>query len=150
MRIGFTGTRRGMTQWQMQQLEKVLAWLTISAAMQGETRQFHHGGAVGADTQADGIAFAYCCGVTVHPCPGVVASWIIRGVAQFNGHDVEMEEVFDPLVRNRHIVYAVDVLIAAPFGDVEVARSGTWATIRYAQLRGIPVIHLSRCRGRLT
>jgi len=38
-----------------------------------------------------------------------------------------------PLVRNRDIVDATDMLIAAPATRKEVLRSGTWATIRYAK-----------------
>lgn len=50
----------------------------------------------------------------------------------------------DPLARNRRIVAAVDVLIAAPETDREELRSGTWATIRYARAAGKPVVMLSR------
>jgi hypothetical protein len=48
------------------------------------------------------------------------------------------------LDRNRAIVAAVDVLVAAPLEDREVQRSGTWATVRSARRKGIPVVMLSR------
>jgi hypothetical protein len=35
--------------------------------------------------------------------------------------------------RNRKIVDVVEVLLAVPFEDAEVLRSGTWATVRYAR-----------------
>ena len=42
------------------------------------------------------------------------------------------------LKRNRHIVSMSDALLATPHGPEEV-RSGTWATIRYARKKGIPI-----------
>ena len=49
-----------------------------------------------------------------------------------------------PLVRNRNIVRAVDIMIAAPATDKEELRSGTWATVRYCRQARKPVIMLSR------
>lgn len=42
------------------------------------------------------------------------------------------------MVRNQDIVDASDVLLATPHGP-EVLRSGTWATIRRARKKGIPI-----------
>lgn len=82
---------------------------------------FHHGGAEGADTQAaDFVLRNPGIGIVTHPAGG------------------------DPLARNREIVAAADILIAAPRTDREELRSGTWATIRYARKKGIPVVMLSR------
>jgi predicted Rossmann fold nucleotide-binding protein DprA/Smf involved in DNA uptake len=41
-----------------------------------------------------------------------------------------------PLDRNRDIVDAAAVLIAAPKEMTETLRSGTWATVRYARKQG--------------
>jgi hypothetical protein len=41
--------------------------------------------------------------------------------------------------RNQHIVDCADVLIATPSTSVEQLRSGTWATIRRARRKEIPV-----------
>ncbi len=46
----------------------------------------------------------------------------------------------EELDRNRDIVAAVSILIAAPETDIEEQRSGTWATVRYARKKGIPVV----------
>jgi len=46
------------------------------------------------------------------------------------------EFIFEPkeyLKRNKDIVKSTDMLIAFPFTQFEVIRSGTWQTIRYAR-----------------
>lgn len=122
MRIGFTGTRKGMSASQQEQLHAVLDWMWLGR----EGREFHHGGAVGADTQACDIADRWSSVVFVpHLANGAYSSGAL-------------------LKRNRDIVASSDVLIAAPESDREELRSGTWATVRYARQRGIPVVMLSR------
>jgi hypothetical protein len=51
----------------------------------------------------------------------------------------------DNLTRNRDIVDTASMLIAAPEGNAERLRSGTWATVRYARKAKKKVIILSRC-----
>ena len=116
MKVGFTGTRNGMSVSQRRQLQAVCYALRTM-------REFHHGDAIGADKQAAAFV-ATARGVEVVPHPA--------------GDD--------PLARNRRIVEACDILIAAPETDREVVRSGTWATVRYARAAEKPVIHLSRGR----
>lgn len=48
------------------------------------------------------------------------------------------------LSRNRAIVGRVDEMVAAPESDVEVLRSGTWATVRYSRRAGRPVAVVGR------
>lgn len=118
MNVGFTGTRKGMSPLQMTLCPKVLAWLGAN----NSDMAFHHGVAEGADQQAELYA-------------------------QIEGYRiVEYPAGRDPLARNQEIVAAVDILIAAPEKDLEELRSGTWATIRYARKRGIPIILLPRGR----
>lgn len=114
MVIGFTGTRKGMTEAQKDQLSLMLAVFVSHA------NEFHHGDAVGADREAVGLAQQYGFTCVAHPAGA------------------------DPLVRNREIVAASSVLIAAPETDKEQQRSGTWATCRYARAYQIPVVMLSR------
>ncbi len=52
--------------------------------------------------------------------------------------------VGEELDRNREIVGLANVLIAAPLTDKEEQRSGTWATIRAARHKGIPIVMLPR------
>lgn len=108
--IGFTGTRRGMTDAQK---ESVIL-LLLGAVGHGATA-FHHGCAVGADTEAAAIAEGLGLLPVEHPAGD------------------------QPLKRNREIVAASEYLVAAPSQPREVLRSGSWATVRYAREAGIPI-----------
>lgn len=122
MRVGFTGTRRGMSPHQKRQLREALNWFGLYGWHHKEPMELHEGEASGADREAKDVVQECRYGWDVVPhLP--------------NG---------DPLARNRRIVAAVDVLIAAPETDEETLRSGTWATVRYARQKGIPVVFLSR------
>lgn len=125
MKVGFTGTRRGMTEAQ----KNALWWFLLHHPRLD--REFHHGDCIGADAQAHLVARSLGFRIVVHPpASDTLRAWC------------EGDEVLDPapyLRRNRAIVDACDVLIACP-GGPEVRRSGTWATIRYAQSRGAPLV----------
>lgn len=113
--LGFTGTRKGMSERQRRALKSLL-----------RDRRYislHHGGAIGADVEAAALArltrgpdFPIIC----HPAGS------------------------DPLGRNRRIVAACDVLVAAPDSNIEQLRSGTWATVRYGRQAGRRIILLAR------
>ena len=123
MVIGFTGTRKGMSEAQRLQFGDVMAWLIRACEARCEPVSFHHGAAAGADTEAAEIIGA-SPDVMVVPHPA--------------GRD--------PLERNRDIARLCSILIAAPDRDQEQQRSGTWATVRYARAEGRPVVLLSRGR----
>ena len=59
LRIGFTGTREGMTDRQKTALRELLA--SYPGAI------LHHGDAIGADAEAHDIAVALGCAVVIHP-----------------------------------------------------------------------------------
>src|SRR5262245_57041184 len=123
-RIGFTGTQQGM---QPGQSNLVRSWITM---LNGT--DFHHGDCVGADHEAHQLALAFGCAIRIHPpdskrkrafcSPGTLA------------------EPKPYLERNKDIVNASEVLIAAPGGMNEQRRSGTWATVRFARKAGIPIV----------
>ena len=121
MRVGFTGTRGGMTGPQLLSLHR---WLTDNPAT-----EYHDGDCVGADDQffrtCRYFAHAFAAKTHAHPCD-------IPSQRAFNHHDV-LHDPEQPLVRNRDIVDAVDVMLACPAGMQEEQRSGTWMTIRYAR-----------------
>ena len=146
--VGFTGTRKGMNDRQLDQLAVMLDALRDPRSYQdgGSQNPFHFGGAPGADLQARKVAKPLSYGIEWHPSPGVdLATLVQKGYADVQELLAEKwHEVFPPLVRNHHIVDAVQMLLAAPHTDIEELRSGTWATIRYARLKGIPVVMLSR------
>lgn len=123
MIIGFTGTRHGMTDAQIEGFSKYLA----------DAEEFHHGDCVGADWQAADAAWRRC-GVKVVCHPPTESG--LRAWTDFN--DVT-HKPRPYLARNRAIVDACHHLIACPQSAVEEQRSGTWSTVRYAVKIGKPV-----------
>ncbi len=126
MRIGFTGTRRGMTDDQKYMVKKLLLKL--------KPTQFHHGDCIGADAEAHEIVmeidenrrYTY---IVKHP-PQDGKQWA-------DCQPFWASRPFKPyLQRNRDIVDETSVLIATPATARELQRSGTWATIRYARKCG--------------
>jgi hypothetical protein len=126
MIIGFTGTSHGMTEEQSTTVVDLLGQL-------GAT-ELHHGDCIGADAQAHNLARSLKIRIVVHPPIESIKRAFCQG-----GH---VAERFKYLQRNKHIVDASHVLIAAPRTS-ETLRSGTWSTVRYArkQSRTIYVIH---------
>jgi len=115
MKIAFTGTRRGMTNSQISQLKEIFSILREAGSV-----EFHHGAAVGADSEAATLAADFGFNIEEHPAGK------------------------NPLDRNHDIIRYATLLIAAPAQNQEILRSGTWATIRYARTAHIPVCMLSR------
>jgi hypothetical protein len=125
MRVGFTGTRVGMTDNQKKQLTGLLQGVT----------EFHHGDCVGADAQAHDIARNLGCSVVIHPP-------VLRTYRAFKQSDrTRVPKSY--VERNHDIVDEVELLIAAPSGP-EAVRSGTWSTVRYARKLGRKVEILGR------
>ena len=130
--VGFTGTREGMSQKQLQTL-----WAQIAdIKAKKEPIVFHHGGCRGADLEAakmfSNVTNRIWC------LPGDSNQHL---EAQKRG---EITLAVKPyLERNKNIVTLCDFLIAAPLGP-EIARSGTWMTVRYARAMGKPYLILER------
>lgn len=91
-----------------------------------ELHVLHHGDCVGADSQAHRLAKQLNVWIVVHPP-------INQSARAFCDGD-EIQGIAPYLTRNRKIAEeARDGLIATPKEAVEMLRSGTWATIRYAR-----------------
>ncbi len=124
MKVGFTGTRNGLTVAQMATLN---FWLCSYPVLD----EFHHGDCIGADDDAakmiENIARGEDPGppikVVVHPPTD-------DSLRAFNTWYDEMREAKPYLERNRDIVNECDVLVACPGEATEQLRSGTWATVR--------------------
>lgn len=131
MKIGFTGTRHGMTEHQRYCLEAQLFDLCA--------KELHHGDCVGADVQADAIAIAMELPRIIHPPDN--PRWRARCCDVPTSHATILPAKAYH-VRNYEIVDACDVLIAAPRTLEEEMRSGTWMTVRYARRTKVKLIIL--------
>lgn len=132
LKIGFTGTRNGMSDAQKEEFEKLID--------SKECKEFHHGMCVGSDYQAHLVIKSKEIKIIGHP----------PSFKKFMAEcDCDItKKPFDYLQRNKHIVDESDILIATP-DCKERKRSGTWSTVRYArkQNKKIYIIHKN---GRIT
>ena len=125
MRLGFTGTRRGMTAAQRAACAALLARLAPAVV--------HHGDAVGADAEMHALALAAGVPVVVHPPENPSHRAFCEGG--------EVREPRPHTTRDRDVVDATDLLLGTPAApEEEGPHSGTWYTIRYAKRRGRPII----------
>lgn len=126
MKIGFTGTRKGMTDIQKELFTKLI--------IERNPIEFHHGDCIGADYDAHQNVSKLGIRIVIHP--PIIPTY--RAYCKsFN--------IFPPLpymVRNRSIVNETDLLIACPKSNKEELRSGTWSTVRYARKQHKEVIIL--------
>jgi len=122
MRIGFTGTQRGMSDRQKGYLYVELQALFVEGA------EFHHGDCIGADAEAAAIAQKVGYRIVAHPPTN-------ESKRAFFPSD-EFHAALPYLERNHKIVDAVERMYATPAEHNEQIRSGTWATIRYARKSG--------------
>lgn len=132
MKVGFTGTRVGMTSAQRASVKRVLQYLQARHV----SLTAEHGDCEGADAEFDEIAAELGIPRHLYPSnlPQTRARCDLRGA-------IQVTEPAPPLQRNGWIVEAVGVLIATPKGYVEELRSGTWSTIRRARKRkSLPVL----------
>lgn len=124
MRVGFTGTRDGLTFEQLESLREALWALRVT--------ELHHGDCIGADAECDDLARELGIPIVVHPSTITAQrAWRSKTLP------CKVLPAQRPLTRNRNIVRAVDFLIAAPATECEVLRSGTWATVRFATKQGV-------------
>lgn len=128
MKVGFTGTQRGMTEAQKATFATLVTFTRMS--------EFHHGCCVGCDAEAVSHVLAklktakIICHTPTNVSKRAWTAWTASHVTL---------EAKDYLVRNHDIVDACDIMIATPAGDKEELRSGTWATIRYARKLSKPI-----------
>jgi hypothetical protein len=127
MRLGFSGSQRGMAEAQEEFFRFALRRLR---KLPEGVQEFHHGDAIGADAQADRACRELAIPVVIHP-PAITTK---RAFCQRPGDLVHPPQPY--LERNHAIVDSCELLIACPGEAFEVLRSGTWATIRYARKIG--------------
>ena len=126
MKLGITGTRNGLTDIQHRHV--------VNIARNYKFIEVHHGDCMGVDDQVTRIIkrFQPDCNIVTHP----PTNSKYRAYTPCN----QLHSPRPYLIRNEDIVEESDILIAFPKEHSEVIRSGTWATIRHARAKGIPVI----------
>jgi hypothetical protein len=125
MKVGFTGTQQGMNDEQVRAVTALLVEVASQCSYDSIAPEFHHGDCVGADAQAAEIARRLHFRIVCHP-PTDAKKRVF-----FPSDLILVPKPY--LQRNHDIVDAVEIMIATPKETSEVQRSGTWATIRYAQ-----------------
>lgn len=123
MIIGITGTREGMTDFQLVEVGRFLA---------NNSGHFHHGDCVGVDVQAARIASHLGYHVVCHPPTA-------QDMRAFHDSD-EVRNPLGYLARDRKIVESVEVLLVVPKQMEWQPKGGTWYTHDYAKRRGVPII----------
>jgi hypothetical protein len=129
MKIGFTGTRKGMTSEQKTEVRHILELLMPSEA--------HHGDCIGADTDFHelvllaSLQLSLNTRIIIHP----PIEWKHR--ARLVGYSYHEPKPY--LDRNKDIVNDSHFMIATPEGP-EKTRSGTWSTVRYARGKNRPIV----------
>ena len=134
LRLGFTGTRAGLTDPQA----RTLAWLLTEALCGATTLELHHGDCQGADRWAACLFDLPGNRIVSHPCT-------LKAQRAFHVPTHAAHRTLDPLPpleRNAIIAASTDVLVACPkeADGVEELRSGTWATLRDARALERPVL----------
>ena len=125
MRIGFTGSRHGMTDVQLAAVREIIENLT-------DVQEAHHGDCVGADAEFHAICHAFGIPIHLHPPTD----------PKHRAHCENARVTAEPkayLKRNRRIVDAADLMFGAPSGPEKV-RSGTWSTIRYSRKTNTAIV----------
>lgn len=123
MRVGFTGTRKGMTYLQRQGFTRMMRALNLFLLP-----SFHHGDCVGADADAHAIAKEFGFVTWAHPPEDEK----LRAFCEAD-HILPSKKYHD---RNRDIVRDTVEMIACPDGPEGARKSGTWYTIDFAIRQG--------------
>ena len=139
LKIGFTGTRRGMTPAQLRSLRQIFQRICDRRAPDdsGATKikdvevEVHQGDCEGSDHECHILALAFGFDVVVHP-PTDNKHRACRGRGCKYGKEVRTPR--DYLSRNHSIVDGTMWLISTPKENAEPMNKrggGTWATVRY-------------------
>lgn len=129
MKIGVTGTRKGMNENQRDSVTSFLRGLS----MEFDYLELHHGNCVGVDVEVAEIAKELGFRIVSHPGPK----------SQYSGKNDEVNdetrETLPYFTRNRRIVNETNFLLVVPFEDTHQNKGGTWYTYDYALKKGKPM-----------
>jgi hypothetical protein len=124
MRIGVTGTRSGMTEYQKKEVTTMLAKF-------GSSNYLHHGDCVGVDVEVAQIARELGYHIICHP----PEKDDLRGF--FYSDSYELPKSY--FARNRDIVDSTDFLFVVPYQMEWQLNGGTWYTHDYAVKKKKPL-----------
>jgi hypothetical protein len=129
-KIGFTGTRSGLTRDQFNSLFSLLTEKGVE--------EFHHGDCIGADARVHHLIVDHFpdCKIIIHPPKDSKYRAFCWDEKKAHLKLCDLRPEKDYLERNQDIVDECDILIATPKEVKEVLRSGTWSTVRYASKVG--------------
>lgn len=130
MRLGFTGSRYGMSPEQ-----KATFWKLINL-YKPDLKLFTHGDCVGADVEAAAIVHQMCPDLLIECRPGLNSKMRGFGPATFEHPAKAYKE------RDREIVLNSTHMIATPFTKEETG--GTWYTAKFAMKKKVPIIMIWR------
>jgi hypothetical protein len=136
VKVGVTATQYGLTSRQLSAARFLLDGIATALIEAGSRAELHHGDCVGGDAQLDDIARDCCWKIVIHP----PVDDSKRAFCEQPGDTVRDPKPY--LERNHDIVDEVELMLAGPKTLTEQARSGTWATVRYARRIGRPVVFL--------
>lgn len=125
LKVGFTGTREGMTSAQKATFKEELSRLLREF---GQPAEFHHGDCVGADAEAWNIADDMGFNIHRHP-----------PLNPFRQASTNWDVDYAPKhyrERNRNIVRLTDFLFACPLTSTPRNSGGTWYTYQHAHQQG--------------
>ena len=118
MKIGFTGTRKGLT---MQQR----IWI-VEYIKNDQPDEFGHGDCIGADEELHSIVRSYApsCRIEIWPSNLRTRAFCLGDI---------IHEPRPPKVRNQLIVDFATDFVGFPETNKEATRSGTWSALRMAR-----------------
>lgn len=131
MIVTFTGTRKGMTKRQHSKMLELLA--------EFQPTHVRHGAAIGADEQFHSTC-VYNDVPLIEVFPSNIKSQSMSTIIEPPTGTLRIHPAQDPLTRNYLMVKGADLVIACPDTSVETIRSGTWATVRYADRLGRKIV----------
>lgn len=130
--LGFTGTQ-DMNNVSLNRLRDLYRTLR-KLAIHDDYEVMHHGDCIGADAKAHELAYYLSYEIYIHPPNKDDKRAFCDNADKIYGRNYYLD-------RNHDIVNHSSLLLALPkTPDKEELRSGTWATIRYARKKDIPVI----------
>ena len=128
MIVGVTGSQFGAS---MKQRHDVHMWL-----LNNPITRLHHGDCIGVDEMCNSVAQRQGIKTTAHPPSNPKKRAFCKSD--------DILELKPYLERNHDIVDSCDILLVIPHTNVEVLRSGTWATKRYAEKINRPFLIFKR------